>query len=765
MQSTFKLALQIGASIGSSFKSSIKGSKAQLGQLGSSIDLLKSKQTAIGKYEIAEVKVGKARAAYNAASKDLVRLRKELHSTKNPSKQLQRSFESAKLKTERLSDALGKQKEHLQKSRRELERTGVSTRHLAKDNVRLGASVDKLSSKYKKLSAAVQAKDANKARRADLRGQLFDAVAIGSTVAMPVNIAIGFEKSISRLGAITRSSDAELKELTKTARSLGETTQFSASEAASAMTFLGMSGFKTNQIIAATPGMLDLAQAAGSDLADTADIASNILSGFSLKAAEMGRVGDVLTSTFTSSNTTLQMLGDTLKYAAPVASAAGSSIEEVAAMAGLLGNVGIQGSMAGTALRAAFLRLSAPPAQAAKAISSLGIEVSDLDGNMRPIPELLKDIALATQDMGSVQKTEAIKHIFGAEAAAGITELIKQAGQGELDTFIDKLKKSQGSAAAIAKKMSATTAGSLKRLGSALESVAISFGNVLLPVVAKGAEVFASVASFVSRASEEFPFLTKVVVGAAAALVTIQTVAIAGAYAYTFLKGGVLSLVTAYHTVTAGIAFFRSGMITMNALSALSAVKMGVITAAQWALNIAMTANPIGLIIVGIAALAGAAYGLIKYWEPISDFFISLWDGIQDATGGAVGWLIDKIGMLVNPFKLIGATWDFVSGFFDDEEETVKPKKAGKVATAVLGAAVASQPAMALPEQTIDANAKIAAVSATTNQQSVSIAAPITINTTPNMDERAVAKEVQKALDERQARANVSKRASLYDHS
>ncbi len=766
MQSSFKLALQIGASIGSSFKSSIRGSKAQLGQLGSSIDLLKSKQSSINKYEIAQVKVGKARAAYNAASKELVRLRKELVSTKNPSKQLQQSFASAKLKTERLSDALGKQKHRLQQSHRELERTGVSIKNLSKDNVRLGASVDRLSTKYKKLSASIKAKDANKAKRAELRGQLFDAVAIGSTVALPVKVAIDFEQSIAKLGAITKASDADLKELEGTARKLGESTQFSASQATSAMTFLGMAGFKTNQIIAATPGMLNLAQAAGSDLADTADIASNILSGFSLKADEMGRVGDVLTATFTTSNTTLQMLGDTLKYAAPVASAAGSSMEEVAAMAGLLGNVGIQGSMAGTVLRAAFLRLSAPPAKAAKALSNLSIEVADLDGNMRPIPELLKDIALATEDMGSVQKTEAIKHIFGSEAAAGITELLKQTGQGELDSYIDKLKKSQGTASVIARKMSATTAGSLKRLGSALESVAISFGNVLLPVIAKGAEAFAGMASWVAKTSEKYPFFTKVIVGATAALVTIQTVAIAGAYAYTFLKGGVLSLITAYHTLSAGVALVRTGMIGMNAISALSAVRMGIVTAAQWALNVAMTANPIGLIVVGIGALIGVAYTLIKYWEPISGFFTDLWDGIQESTGGAVGWLIDKIMLLTNPFKMIGAAWDLVSGFFGDDEEQGSKKLAGKAATAVLGAAVMTTPAMALPEQTIDAGAKIAAVSATTNnQQSVSIDAPITINTTPGMNERAVANEVQKALDERQARARADRRSSLYDNS
>ncbi|MGB0503596.1 MAG: phage tail tape measure protein, partial [Thalassolituus sp.] len=540
-QSSFKLALQIGASIGQSFRTSVRGSQSQLNQLGSSINKLKNQQASIKKVELGEASVGKARVAYEAASRELSQLRREVASTDQPSKQLTQSFEAAKRKTERLSQALGKQRDRLQQSRRELQQAGVSSRNLMGDNARLGASVERLSQKYRKLNQAMRAQEVNKAQRADLRGQLFDAVALGATVVAPVSIAVNFEQSIARLGAITRSGDDALLGLEQTARRLGETTQFSASEAASAMTFLGMAGFKTNEIISATPGMLNLAQAAGSDLAGTADIASNILSGFSLKADEMGRVGDVLSATFTTSNTTLQMLGDTLKYAAPVASSAGASIEQVAAMAGLLGNVGIQGSMAGTALRAAFLRLSAPPKVAADALANLGVEVKDLDGNLRSVPELLQELAQATEGLGSAERAEAIKQIFGSEASAGLTELLKQAGSGALDSYIQQLQQAKGTADTMAKKMSATTAGSLKRLGSALESVAISIGSLLLPTIAAGAQLFAGMASWVSGAAQEYPWLTKVIVGATVGLVALKVTAIAGAYAFTFLKGGVLS--------------------------------------------------------------------------------------------------------------------------------------------------------------------------------------------------------------------------------
>jgi len=765
-QSSFKLALQIGASIGQSFRTSVRGSQSQLNQLGSSINKLKNQQASIKKVELGEASVGKARVAYEAASRELSRLRREVASTDQPSKQLTQSFEAAKRKTERLSQALGKQRDRLQKSRSELQQAGVSTRNLMADNARLGASVERLSLKYRKLNQAMRAQEANKAQRADLRGQLFDAVALGATVVAPVSIAVNFEQSIARLGAITRSGDDALLGFEQTARRLGETTQFSASEAASAMTFLGMAGFKTNEIISATPGMLNLAQAAGSDLAGTADIASNILSGFSLKADEMGRVGDVLSATFTTSNTTLQMLGDTLKYAAPVASSAGASIEQVAAMAGLLGNVGIQGSMAGTALRAAFLRLSAPPKVAADALANLGVEVKDLDGNLRSVPELLQELAQATEGLGSAERAEAIKQIFGSEASAGLTELLKQAGSGALDSYIQQLQQAKGTADTMAKKMSATSAGSLKRLGSALESVAISIGSMLLPTIAAGARLFAGMASWVSGAAQEYPWLTKVIVGATVGLVALKVTAIAGAYAFTFLKGGVLSLVTAYRTLSAGIAMAQLGMARMNILSALSAVRMGVVTAAQWALNVAMTANPIGLIVVGIAALAGAAFMLIKYWEPIGEFFSGLWDGVKNITSGAVDWLLGKMGLVAKPFELLGSAWNAVSGWLGGDESADTPSSGNKrkLATAAVGASLAAQPAMALPDSTVNALPQIQAVSASThNQQSVSIDAPITIHAAPGMDERAIAGEVQKALEQREARAASQQRGALYD--
>lgn len=152
-----------------------------------------------------------------------------------------------------------------------------------------------------------------------------------------------FEAAMSRVGAISGATGKEFKMLEKTAMELGKTTVFSASEAAEGMQYLAMAGYDANEIVAAMPGVLNAAAAGQVELGTAADITSNVLSGFGLQASETSRVADVLTKAFTSSNTSMESLGETMKYAAPIARAAGFSLEETAAAAGVLGDAGIQG--------------------------------------------------------------------------------------------------------------------------------------------------------------------------------------------------------------------------------------------------------------------------------------------------------------------------------------------------------------------------------------------------------------------------------------
>lgn len=748
MEKTFSLGIQIGAVVSGSLKTAVRSSTSQLQHLGSAIKGVRGQQQMIGRFQLADASLGKTRVAYEAVTRDLMRLRKQIAATDKPGKQLLRNFDETRKRAEKLSAKLEYQKNTLRQVRQELIGAGINTRNLAGENTRLGAIVDRLNVRYRKLNQAVQAQQQLKARRADLRGQLFDAVALGASVIAPVRVAVNFEQSIARLGSITGADAASLQSLEKMARKLGETTTFTASQSADAMTYLGMAGFKTNQILAATPGMLRLAIAAGSDLATTADIASNILSGFSLAAEETGRVGDVLSATFTSSNTTLQMLGDTLKYAAPVASSVGTSLEELAAMAGLLGNVGIQGGMAGTVLRAALLRLSSPPREAADAIEQLGVSLVDAGGNLRSVPQLLQEIAAATDSMGSADRADLIQKLFGTEAAAGMAELLKQSASGGLTDFVNKLQSSSGATGELARRMNDTTRGSLKRLGSALESLAINIGDVLLPSIVSIVDVLSSVASGVASLSRKFPVLSQVVVGLTAGLIGLKVVSIAGAYAFTFLQGGFLMALTAGRALAAGLTLAQLGFSRLNLMAGVSAIRLGLVTAAQWAMNVAMYANPIGLIVAGITALAGAAWVLFQYWEPVGDFFGNLWQGIMDSTTDAVNWIMEKLQVISAPLSLMGYVWDKVSGAFQSADAVTA------------GAAVAANASASVPEVLGKTDY---ATAASRVEQTVQIDAPVTVNAQPGMNSREIAVEVRNALQEQQHRAVVDRRSVLHD--
>lgn len=283
-----------------------------------------------------------------------------------------------------------------------------------------------------------------------------------------------YESSMSRVKALSGATADEFKLLGDTAKQLGATTSFSAAQAADGMGFLAMAGYKTNDIVAAMPGLLSAAAAGQTELGQTADIVSNILSGFGLQASETGRVADVLTQAFTSSNTDLAMLGETMKYVAPNARAAGLALEETAAAAGILGNAGIQASMAGTSLRGIISRMSAPVGGASELMNKLGISVVNTDGTLKNLAGIIEQVSDATKNMGDAQRLAAVKTLVGEEAASGFLTLMA-AGPDALRKFTSELENSTGRAEEIAAIMLDNTQGKLLLFKSKVEGAWIDF--------------------------------------------------------------------------------------------------------------------------------------------------------------------------------------------------------------------------------------------------------------------------------------------------
>lgn len=494
--------------------------------------------------------------------------------------------------------------------------------------------------------------------------------------------AIGFGKEMSRVQALTRidKNSPQFKALREQALKLGSETQFTASDAASGQSFLAMAGFTPQAIQAALPGVLNMALAGGVELGETADIGSNILTQFNLTADQMDRVGDTLTAAFTRTNTDLRALGETMKYTGPVAAKLGISLEEAAAMAGMLANNGLRGSDAGTAMRASLSRLASPPKAAADALKELGVSVADARGKMRPMEDVLLDLYKATQKYGQVDQVSFFKDIAGEEAFVGLQTLVAAAGSGELQKLTRELQGARGEADRVAKVMADNLDGDLKNLDSAWEGLRIRISDLVDGPLRSVTQWFTRVLEKITSLAQAHPVLTRQLLIAGGALLAMTATIGSLSLVIGVLYGKLATLRLGFDILT------RS----MNVVRVLPAL-WGMVTGSVSLLGGAIGAlfSPVGLI---VAALAGAAVLIWKYWDPIRAFFAGVFSGIMERltplreTFERFGPVFDAIGsgisQVFNWFKSL------LSPMESSKETLDKCTSAGEIFGNVLGGAL-----------------------------------------------------------------------------
>lgn len=487
---------------------------------------------------------------------------------------------------------------------------------------------------------------------------------------------------MSRVQALTRidKNSPQFKALREQALKLGSETQFTASDAASGQSFLAMAGFTPQAIQAALPGVLNMALAGGVELGETADIGSNILTQFNLTADQMDRVGDTLTAAFTRTNTDLRALGETMKYTGPVAAKLGISLEEAAAMAGMLANNGLRGSDAGTAMRASLSRLASPPKAAADALKELGVSVADARGKMRPMEDVLLDLYKATQKYGQVDQVSFFKDIAGEEAFVGLQTLVAAAGSGELQKLTRELQGARGEADRVAKVMADNLDGDLKNLDSAWEGLRIRISDLVDGPLRSVTQWFTRVLEKITSLAQAHPVLTRQLLIAGGALLAMTATIGSLSLVIGVLYGKLATLRLGFDILT------RS----MNVVRVLPAL-WGMVTGSVSLLGGAIGAlfSPVGLI---VAALAGAAVLIWKYWDPIRAFFAGVFSGIMERltplreTFERFGPVFDAIGsgisQVFNWFKSL------LSPMESSKETLDKCTSAGEIFGNVLGGAL-----------------------------------------------------------------------------
>ncbi|OSO71387.1 phage tail tape measure protein [Stutzerimonas stutzeri] len=604
-------------------------------------------------------------------------LSREMAAAETPTKALTREFQSAVRQGHALKQKHNEQQRELQGLRGKLGEAGISTRNLSDHERELRQRIERtnqtmgqqeqrlkqLTAQQKRLGQAKADYDRTQQLAGSMAATGAGGLATGSGMlyagAQLMAPGLEFDAAMSKVQALTRLDGAseEMAALREQARQLGASTQFTAGQAAEAQGFLAMAGFKAESIQAAMPGMLDLAKAGDSGLAETADIASNILTGFNLQASETGRLGDVLVGTFTRSNTNLQMLGETMKYAAPVAASVGQDIETVAAMAGKLGDAGIQGSMGGTALRAILNRLSAPPKAAADALKTLGISAVDAQGNLRDMPTVLQEIYEKTKNMGDADRAGLLKGIAGEEAVAGLQVLVKQAGSGALQEFVSTLKNTEGEASATAKTMADNLRGDLSAMGSAWEDLGIQLQEQQNGPMREITQTITGIIGGVKGWIAENPKLAANIVKTAAGV--------------GILMAGMGGLTLAFASILGPFAVLRYGMTLFGIKGAglagtlfnLGKTALPLVATGLRLVATAAMANPVGVL---IGALVLGATLLIANWGRVAPFFLGLWAEIKQGFAGGIGGIAATI-LNFSPLGLFYRAFAGVLGWFGVE--------------------------------------------------------------------------------------------------
>jgi len=463
-------------------------------------------------------------------------------------------------------------------------------------------------------------------------------VAFGASA---VRSAADFETGMNRVQALTGASTSQFNALEKEAKRLGATTAFSASEAADAMGFLAMAGFDSDQILGSMNDTLNLAAAAQMDLGSAADTVSNIMTGYGLSTEETAHATDVLVKTMSSANTDLSQLGEAMKYAGPVASGVGVAFEEAAAAIGLMGNAGIQGSMAGTSLRGAISRLASPTANAVGLLETLaaragitGVNMEDMakkvGSGVGPFGDMASTIDFLTESGATAGE---MMELFGQRAGPAMQALVSQ-GSGALRDLTHELENSGGTAAEIAAVQMSGFNGAMAGLRSAFEAVQIAIAESgLLDFVTS---IVTSISDFLRGVADLNPTLLKwgtIIAGVVAAIGPLVLV-----------LGTVL---VALPQLIAGIG------IVSTALAGLS-----------------ISGGPIFLTVAAIAALVAGIVALYTHWDEVTAFMQGAWLSMKLRIMGGITELLKGMSSLFD--WIPGADSLFSSAIKSMEEKTGK---------------------------------------------------------------------------------------------
>lgn len=490
-----------------------------------------------GTFDRLSQSVKRNNTAYEEAKTKVKALRDSYPALNQRTEEQKRALDQARLARDRLGRSLDSEKRKLQSAAAQLYRHGISIRNsdnaTAQITRRTEAYNRQLDMQRQRLASVTRAQTQyQKAKETRNKLAMGGAVATASGAGFLYGASrlmtpgFQFDEGMSGVQALTRldKNSPQLAMLREQAKELGASTAYTSTDAASGQKFLAMAGFTPDAIKAALPGVLNMGLAGDMDLGEASDIGSNVLTQFKLDSVQMNRVSDVLTATFTRSNTDLRMLGETMTYAGPVAAQLGVSLESMAAMAGAMADNGIRGSMAGTSMRAGLSRLVAPLGKGQAAMSALGVSVNDANGKLRDTGDILKDVGKALRKYDQASQIRIKKDIFGEEAMVGMGAVIDATLSGRYDELHNANKGAKGEAQKVAEVKINNLPGDIKQLDSAWEALRIAIAESIDEPLRNLTQTVTSFITRVKDWAEKHKGLTKVLTLGAIAIAAMVAV-------------------------------------------------------------------------------------------------------------------------------------------------------------------------------------------------------------------------------------------------
>ena len=472
-------------------------------------------------------------------------------------------------------------------------------------------------------------------------------VPIAAAGTAAVKTAADFDSAMSKVSAVSGATGDDLQALRDKAREMGAKTKFSASEAADAMNYMAMAGWKTGDMLEGIEGIMNLAAASGEDLATTSDIVTDALTAFGMTADDSAHFADVLAAASSNANTNVSMMGETFKYCAPVAGALVFSCEDTAQAIGLMANSGIKSTQAGTALRTIMNTLAGDVKICGDSIGEVEIATTNADGSMRDLNDILADCRSAFSQLSESEQASAAQALVGKNAMSGFLALMN-AAPGDIDklqnaiaTCSDEVDGYNGVTEKMAAVMQDNLAGQLTILKSQLQELAISFGEILMPAIR-------SIVSRIQGLIDKFNALSP------ATKETIVKIALVAA-----ALGPLLVVVGKTMVGVSKLMKFVSNLPTIIAGAKAAFTSFGAV--------IGGISAPVVAVIAVVAALVAAFVHLWRTNEDFRNKITAIWEQIKSIFSGFCQGIVDRINALGFDFKniteVIKAVWDGLCKF------------------------------------------------------------------------------------------------------